>query len=118
VATAAAISAACGVESHVLDKLDDIDCGTWQPRSYEEMQAEQPALFAAWFATPQLVRFPDGESLQDLVARAADGLRLMLERHARKTVIAVAHDSTNRALLLQLLDQPLSSYWRLAQYPC
>jgi len=24
----------------------------------------------------------------------------------------------NRALLLQLLDQPLSSYWRLAQRPC
>jgi broad specificity phosphatase PhoE len=24
----------------------------------------------------------------------------------------------NRALLLQLLDQPLSAYWKLAQDPC
>ena len=24
----------------------------------------------------------------------------------------------NRALLLQLLDQPLSAYWNLAQDPC
>jgi len=24
----------------------------------------------------------------------------------------------NRALLLQLLDQPLSAYWRLGQAPC
>jgi phosphoserine phosphatase len=30
----------------------------------------------------------------------------------------VGHDSVNRALLMQLLDQPLSSYWRLAQDPC
>ena len=30
----------------------------------------------------------------------------------------VGHDSVNRALLLQLLDLPLSAYWRLAQDPC
>ncbi len=30
----------------------------------------------------------------------------------------VGHDSVNRALLLQLLDQPLSAYWRLSLDPC
>jgi len=32
--------------------------------------------------------------------------------------VLVGHDSVNRALLTQLLDQPLSAYWRLAQSPC
>jgi phosphoserine phosphatase len=32
--------------------------------------------------------------------------------------VLVGHDSVNRALLLQLLDQPLSAYWRLSQKPC
>jgi probable phosphoglycerate mutase len=64
------------------------------------------------------VRFPNGESLQDLVARTSDALRLVLARHAGETVVMVGHDSVNRALLLQLLDQPLSSYWKLAQDPC
>jgi probable phosphoglycerate mutase len=32
--------------------------------------------------------------------------------------VLVGHDSVNRAVLLQLLDQPLSAYWRAAQYPC
>ena len=41
----------------------------------------------------------------------------MLARHAG-TVVLVGHDSVNRALLLQLLDQPLSAYWKLAQDPC
>jgi hypothetical protein len=27
----------------------------------------------------------------------------------------VGHDSVNRALLLQLLDQPLAAYWKLAR---
>ena len=42
----------------------------------------------------------------------------VLARHAGATVVLVGHDSVNRALLLQLLDQPLSAYWKLAQDPC
>ena len=42
----------------------------------------------------------------------------MLARHPGQTVVMVGHDSVNRALLLQLLDQPLSAYWKLAQDPC
>jgi probable phosphoglycerate mutase len=74
-------------------------------------------LFAAWFATPHLIRFPGGESLQDLVARTSDALRHALAHHDGATIVLVGHDSVNRSLLLQLLDQPLSAYWRLAQSP-
>lgn len=82
------------------------------------MREANPEAFAAWFAAPLLVRFPNGESLQDLVTRTADALRFVLARHANDTVVLVGHDSINRALLLQLLDQPLSSYWRMIQDPC
>ena len=81
-------------------------------------QGASAQLFACWFSAPHLVRFPDGDSFQDLAARAADALRLVLERHPEGIVVMVGHDSVNRALLLQLLDQPLSAYWRLAQDPC
>ena len=74
--------------------------------------------FAAWFATPHLVRFPSGESLQDLVARAGNILRPVLSRHRDETIVLVGHDSINRALILQLIDLPLSAYWRIAQTPC
>jgi probable phosphoglycerate mutase len=111
--TGGAIAKACGIETGSMDQLNDIDYGAWQSRTYEEMKSAEPALFAAWFTTPQLVRFPGGDSLQDLVARSADALRLTLDRHPDNTVVLVSHDSVNRALLLQLLDQPLSAYWRL-----
>jgi phosphoserine phosphatase len=123
VATGAAIAsacniAACDISARPLDGLMDIDYGAWQFKTFAEARAEDPNLFDAWFATPHLVRFPGGESLQDLVARTSDVLRHALEHHGGDTVVLVGHDSVNRALLLQVLDQPLSAYWRLMQSPC
>jgi probable phosphoglycerate mutase len=117
VQTAAAIGAACGLAPTVLDDLNDLHYGDWEWRTYDEVRLQCPELFACWFAAPHLVRFPSGESLQDLVARAANVLRLVRERHAQQTVVLVGHSSGNRAVLLQMLDQPLSAYWRLGQDP-
>jgi broad specificity phosphatase PhoE len=52
------------------------------------------------------------------VARAANALRFALARHPDDTIVLVGHDSVNRALLMQLIDQPLSAYWRIVQSPC
>jgi broad specificity phosphatase PhoE len=118
VATGAAIAKECGVEAQGIEQLNDIDYGTWRMKSHEEMAVAEPRLSTAWFNTPHLMRFPGGDSLQDLVARSADAVRLVLNAHPDRTVVLVSHDSVNRALLLQLADLPLSSYWRLAQTPC
>ncbi len=118
VATGDAIAQACGAERRVLDDLNDLDYGLWQWETYEAVSRAWPEQFAAWKSTPHLIRFPDGDSLQDLVARTANAVRFVLSRHAAETVVLVGHDSVNRALLLQLLDQPLSAYWRLTQAPC
>ena len=116
--TAGAIGAACGLSASVLDDLNDVHYGDWEWHTHEEVRARWPELFECWFSAPQLVRFPQGESLQDLVARMANVLRLVRERHADQTVVVVGHSGGNRALLLQALDQPLSAYWRLGQDPC
>jgi probable phosphoglycerate mutase len=118
VQTAAAIGSACGVAVAVLDDLNDLHYGDWEWRTHDEARAQWPAMFGRWFSAPQLVRFPNGESLQDLIARAANVVRFVCERHEEETVVVVGHSSGNRALLLQALDQPLSAYWRLGQDPC
>jgi broad specificity phosphatase PhoE len=120
VATGQEIAGACRVANESIGALNDLDYGQLQWRSHDEVRATWPELFAAWHTTPHLVRFPEGDSLQDLVARTANALRIVLERHASETetVVFVGHDSVNRALLLQLLDQPLLAYWRIAQEPC
>jgi phosphoserine phosphatase len=118
IATAAAIAEACGLGYATLAELRDFDYGEFTGRTHEEVRIAAPDFFAAWQASPQWVRFPGGDSLQDVAARTADVLRLVIERHATETIVLVAHDSSSRALLLQLLNLPLSAYWSLVQEPC
>ncbi len=118
VATGAAIAKACGIGAEICDDLNDIDYGAWQFETFEQAKKDDSALFAAWFASPQMVRFRNGESLQDLAARTANALRVVVTRHPDDTIVLVGHDSVNRVLLLQCLDLPLSAYWRIGQAPC
>ncbi len=118
VTTADAVAKLCSIAVQECNDLNDLDYGAWQFKSFMDAQAEDSVLFTAWFAIPHLVRFPDGESLQDLAARSANALRLVLARHPEDTIVLVGHDSVNRVLLLQFLGLPLASYWRIAQSPC
>jgi phosphoserine phosphatase len=116
--TGTAIAGRCGVRTEVLGDLNDLDYGDWQWETNDAMAADSPALYWRWRTTPHLMRFPNGESFQELIARAADALRHAMERHPSETIVMVSHDSVNRAMLLQALDQPLSAYWKLVQDPC
>jgi phosphoserine phosphatase len=116
--TGEAIAIQCEVNAKVLPYLDDLDYGEWQSKTHDEIAREYPAIYRGWLTDPQFVRFPNGESLQDLLARAAEAVRVARERHAAQTIVMVGHDSLNRALLMHILDQPLSAYWKLAQAPC
>ncbi|HTZ03068.1 MAG TPA: histidine phosphatase family protein, partial [Xanthobacteraceae bacterium] len=116
--TATAIAKACDIAATTCDDLNDIDYGAWQFTTFADAKMQNPALFAAWLATPHLVRFPNGEALQDVAARVANAVRAVLARHPDEAIVLVGHDSVNRALLLQFLDLPPSAYWRLDQTPC
>jgi broad specificity phosphatase PhoE len=118
VVTAEEIAKATKAPCRVLKSLIDLNYGAWQWQTFEEVRAHSPALFALWHFSPHLVRFPEGDSLQDLLLRAADTVRFVLEHHHDETVVLVGHDSVNRAILLQILGQPASAYWTLVQDPC
>jgi len=120
IATALPISRITNIASQPLMGLKDLDYGEWQGLTHEEVKQRCPELYGKWKNRPHVVRFPGGESLQDVVARTADVVREMLVRHPEEAdhVLLLAHDSVNRVILLQLLDQPLSAYWRLEQSPC
>jgi len=118
VETGREIAAACGAPTEPVEQLNDIDYGDWQWLTHAEVAAQWPDLFERWRRSPHWMRVPRGESLQALVSRVSDALIGILQRHATETVVLVGHDSSNRALLLQLLDQPLSAYGQFGQDPC
>ena len=118
VETARAITDGNGLEPDVLEGLIDLDYGAWQSKSFDEIRAAEPAAFAAWFRAPETVRFPGGDNLQDLIARTGEALRRVRRQRPEDTVALVGHDSSLRALLLQVLWMPLHAYWRLELSPC
>ncbi len=101
-----------------MGQLNDLDYGQWRWKTFVEVRAESAALFDRWFSAPELLRFPGGESLQDLLGRTADALRQLLGDDPDGMIVVVAQDSVNRAILMQVLQQSPSTYWRTVQSPC
>jgi probable phosphoglycerate mutase len=120
VATGRAIAAATGAPARVVEALNDLDYGEWTWLTYEAARAADADLFERWYAAPPTVRFPGGESLQDLVLRAGDAMRLASAEAVDDdhVLVLVTHDSTGRAMLMQALDQPMSAYRRVVISPC
>lgn len=116
--TAASIADATGAPMTSTDNLLDFDYGEWAWKTHPEVREQWPDLYRLWFSMPQLVRIPGGDSLQDLLLRTSEALRWMMEQSDGATVAAVAHDSVNRVLLVQLLDLALSAFWSFKQDPC
>lgn len=116
--TADIVAEPFGITAITLPEFTDMDYGAWQGLTYQDVQQDQPELFARWFSTPHLADIPGGETLYQAAQRVAAALRFIMDRHAGETVLLVGHDSVNRLLLLFLLDLPLSRFWHLRQDPC
>lgn len=118
IATGRAIAEASGAPARVLESLNDLDYGAWSWMTHDEARADDAALFEAWMTAPQTVRFPGGESLQDLAGRAADALRLICGEFGEACVVLVTHDAVGRAILGEALEMPIVAHRRVELSPC
>ena len=66
-------------------------------------RARWPEEVELWYRRPDLARIAGGETLHDVLARAARGLRALVDRHPEETVVLVGHDCINRMILLYAL---------------
>ncbi|MCA9570786.1 MAG: histidine phosphatase family protein [Myxococcales bacterium] len=84
--------------------LDEIDAGTCDGMTYDEIAAERPEEFQARAADKFRYRYPRGESYQDLIARL-EPVVLELER-MRSPVLVVGHQAVLRAMYCYLTGGP------------
>jgi phosphoserine phosphatase len=96
----------------------DMDYGSWQGRSFDEVRATDAARLDVWLHSPTMAEIPGCESLHGVAARVAAVLRMILSQHADDQILLVGHDTVNRVLLLHALGLPLSRYWHIGQDPC
>lgn len=114
--TAEPLAAARGLAVTVADDLREIDFGSFEGRTYEEIERTEPELFRAWMETPTAVRFPAGESYGDLRARAVRALDAVRAAHA--SAVVVTHGGVIRAGLAGWLELPDHAIFRLDQSYC
>lgn len=98
-----------------LDAITDISYGEWEGHSNEEMKAKYPDLHRLWHTEPHKVRFPKGESLEDVRARSVAALNDLLARHKDQNIVLVAHRVPNKVICCALIGLDNSHFWRIQQ---
>lgn len=97
------------------DDLREIHFGSFEGLAFDEIQRKHPSEYALWMEKPTEIRFPGGESFDDLSARVETFLRRLLEIHRSQTVLVVSHAGVNRAILAKALGLSASNIFQIDQ---
>lgn len=100
------------VEVEVAPQLIDLDYGEWQGLSHETVRDRYGQLYHEWLNSPQLVKMPAGESLDD-VRRRAISLVEDITAKAEDTVVLVSHRVVHKVLICALLALDISHFWNI-----
>ena len=95
--------------------LTDISYGAWEGVAYQEIKTRYPALLATWEQEPELVRFPHGETLDEVRERSYGVLRELAEKHPNESILIVSHRVVNKVLLCAVLGLSTAHFWNIKQ---
>jgi broad specificity phosphatase PhoE len=101
---------ALGIGYALEPRLKDIDFGEWSGRTLDEIAETKPSAMQSWLADPSAAPH-GGESICELLERVGVWMEDM--REMRGHVLLVTHPSVIRAIILFVLEAPLSSFWNL-----
>ncbi|MYT27530.1 histidine phosphatase family protein [Streptomyces sp. SID8354] len=107
-------AAALGLEARPATDLRDLDVGTWQGRTLDEVTATSPQSVAAWLSDPTAAPH-GGESIAALTDRVGGWLDAQGVEAGR--VLAVVEPAVIRAAVVHALGLPPAAFWRLDVRP-
>jgi probable phosphomutase (TIGR03848 family) len=113
--TAAPLSRARGIATRVHRGLIETGYGDWTGRSIPQLRRTK--LWRTLQHTPSAIRFPGGETLRDVQARALDAVETIAGAHADATVVVVTHADVVRLLLAHFAGVHLDLFERFIVEP-
>ena len=102
VATASAVAGPHGLAPVLREDLAEIDFGAFEGRTFDEIAASHPDLYSRWMREPASVRFPGGESFDDLRGRVTSEVTRIRREHESGSVAVVTHGGVIRAVLADI----------------
>ena len=113
--TAVAVAEAKGMEVQTLEDVGEVRYGAWTGRTLKELGKEP--LWKVVQATPSAARFPEGESLFEMQARAVLAVERLREAHPKQTVAVCSHADVIKAVTCHYLGMHLDLFQRVAVSP-
>lgn len=113
--TAAPIAARLGVAARIVPALDEVDCGDWSGRPFDELNKE-PA-WQIWNTSRTTACAPGGERMLDVQHRVISHLESVRRECTDGTVIIVSHSDVLRAAILYYLGLALDEFAKIELAP-
>jgi broad specificity phosphatase PhoE len=98
-----------------LEAIIDISYGDWEGVSLQKVREKFPELYALWLQEPHKVRFPNGETLNEVRLRTLGAIENLVAKHQQETIVLVAHRVPNKVICCALLGLDNSHFWRIQQ---
>ena len=118
VETAGAIAGRQKLKVNYVENLNDFHFGDWQGLSGSEVAEKYPELYRDWLDTPEQVKIPGGESLEDVRSRAVPFVEDAIMRCGEGRIVFVSHRVVNKVLVCSLLGLALSHFWNIEIDTC
>jgi probable phosphomutase (TIGR03848 family) len=113
--TAQAVAARHRLDVQVLDDIGEVRYGSWTNRSLKSLAKTKLWLKVQRF--PSAARFPQGESLREVQARALAELERIQARHPKQLVCVVSHSDVIRLVVAHYLGVHIDLFQRIAIGP-
>jgi phosphoserine phosphatase len=113
--TAGAIARHHGLAVADLPGLTDLCYGDLEGVPLAEVKVRYAELYQQWETAPHTVRFPRGETLDEVRDRAVEAVETVVRRHPGQVVLLAAHRAVNKVLIAAFIGLDNSHFWRIGQ---
>lgn len=113
--TAAILAAAWQLEVTPLDAVGEVRYGEWEGEKVKDLSQKKEWLNVQFF--PSRMRFPEGEALRTVQARAVDALEALSLRHEKDMIVVVSHADVIKLVLAYYLGVHIDLFQRIALAP-
>ncbi len=112
--TARVIGSSSGLKPEVTPLLREIHFGRWEGMTFDEIERQWGDQIRLWLDDPFNRSAPGGETLDQVCDRMKSFLEHIDEQaNEGKSIVAVSHGGSIRALLFNVLGMDTASFWDL-----
>jgi alpha-ribazole phosphatase len=108
--TANIIASANGLKMSFDPAFNEMKFGPWEGKSESSIQQGYPLEWKLWNSSPQQLRLPGRETLQQLQQRVVERMHNISLHGQAKNILVVTHVAVIRVALLYAQQRPLSEY--------